>query len=326
LQLQLATATPWAKAGHVVAREQWELREYNYPGKPSASELAAPRDSVTSDSVIFSGDGYNISIDANSGAVTSYTVAGQEYLRRPLEPYFWKPTNRNQANNANGYLKRLGAWRTAAQDRVLEQVTNSPNAARFEFRLPVNDAKYVLEYNVGSAGELSVRASYEPTDHPRQGLMPKFGMRMGVPAQLNQIQWYGRGPHENYEDRNWGAPLGEYKLPLRNYWTNYAHPQDNGNRTAVRWWECRAVGEKKAGMRIEGLQELNIRAWPYDESDIESSKLAHQLPQRDHININVDLRVHGVGGDNSWGKRTMAKYTLPASEPHEYGFVLMPTP
>ena len=143
---------------------------------------------------------------------------------------------------------------------------------------------------------------------------------MGLPDGWRKITYYGRGPWENYWDRKTGAFFGVYSMPLEDYWVHYIYPQDNGNRCDVRWWQ--ATDTDGNGMRIEGMQGLSVRAWPYTEEDIETNRLAYELPRRDFINVNVDWKLHGVGGDNSWGKRTMDKYTLPGEKPYHYGFLL----
>jgi beta-galactosidase/beta-glucuronidase/acetyl esterase/lipase/lysophospholipase L1-like esterase len=246
LRLTLAAATPWAQAGFVVAREQFVLRPWKFKAA-RATTLTSEATARADAPIVLAGDQYRVEIDSSNGAVLGYSVGGNPLLARPLEPYFWKPPNRNQANKVNGYVRRLGAWRDAAQQRQTTHVVANDREARFEFLLPVTGATYRL---------------------------------------------------------------------------NYLYPQDNGNRTGIRWWECHS--DAGQGLRIAGQQELSIRAWPYDETDLEAARLPQQLPRRDFINVNVDYRVHGVGGDHSWGKRTLEKYTLPADQPYQMGFVLVP--
>lgn len=324
IRLVLPEGRPWASAGHVVAREQFTLQDYSYPSAREVdftqAEKSDTKTLLSEDPIIFKGERYDIEIDSQTGAITKYRIDNIPRLVRPLEPYFWKPANRNQAHDKNGYERRLGAWRSAAEDRELLRADWNSNSAKFEFRLPVIGARYFLTYVVDAKGVLTVTADYRPTDEADHELIPKFGLRLGVPIEFDLIRWYGRGPHENYWDRNWSAHLGNYEMPLHDYWTNYIRPQDNGNRAGVRWWECCTASG--VGLRIEGLQELSIRAWPFDEADIEAARLPQQLPRRDFTNVNIDWRVHGVGGDNSWGQRTMDKYTLRADKPHYFGFIL----
>ncbi len=324
VDVKLLEDTQWAPAGWPVAREQFIVRESSYAaledGHAPALEVADRDGTIT-----VRGSDFELTWDRGSGALMRYEYETLSLLQRPLEPYFWKPANRNQARNR--YLERLGPWREAAAQRELTDVTATPDKETgramvcFKFRLPVAEADYMLRYTVSPEGTVAVEADYRPNagSAPK---MPKFGMRMGLPEGWQRIAYYGRGPWENYRDRKTGAFFGVYEMPLADYWVDYIYPQDNGNRCDVRWWQ--ATDTDGIGLRIEGMQGLSVRAWPFTESDIESNRPAYRLPRRDFIDVNVDLKVHGVGGDNSWGKRTMDKYTLPGEKPYHYGFLLKP--
>ena len=324
IDVKLPQDTLWAPAGWSVAREQFIVRESSFS---ALEEGHAPALEVADDGemLMVRGANFELTWDRGSGALTGYQYKTLSLLKQPLEPYFWKPTNRNQARNR--YLERLGPWRGAAAQRELIDVTAASNEKtgavllRFAFRLPVAEAFYTVSYTVSTDGTVAVEADYRPNADSAPK-MPKFGMRMGLPESWQQIAYYGHGPWENYWDRKTGSFFGVYSMPLQDYWINYIYPQDNGNRCDVRWWQ--ATDTDGNGLRIEGIQGLSVRAWPFTEEDIEANRLAYELPRRDFINVNVDLKLHGVGGDNSWGKQTMDKYTLPGEKPYHYGFLLKP--
>ncbi len=189
----------------------------------------------------------------------------------------------------------------------------------FDMKLPDIGATYQLTYSVSGAGRLQVEAAYKP-ESDQIPLMPKFGMRVRLSSDLNLIKWYGRGPVENYPDRKTGSLIGIHKSKLENFVTDYIAPQDNANRSDVRWF---SLSRKSAeGIRLSGLQPLSFRAWPYTEEDLQKANHPYELPDRDFINLNVDLNIHGVGGNDSWGARTLEKYTLPGDKPFYYGFIL----
>jgi len=152
--------------------------------------------------------------------------------------------------------------------------------------------------------------------------MPKFGMRMRIPATYNQVNYYGRGPWENYPDRKRGAFIGNYKMPLQEFETEYLHPQDNGCRTDVRWFELSAPGSSLPTLRVEGSQPLCIRAWDYGEEDLEKASHPHELVRGAFVNLNIDLNLHGVGGVDTWGSRTLPQYTIDGNKPYHYAFIL----
>jgi beta-galactosidase len=150
--------------------------------------------------------------------------------------------------------------------------------------------------------------------------MPKFGMRVQLQDQYSRIAWYGRGPFENYPDRKTGSLIGLYESELSRFITDYVAPQDNANRGDVRWFSLADSDGNQ--IHVAGLQPLCFRAWPYTEAELERAKHPFELPSRDFINLNIDLNIHGVGGNDSWGARTMDQYTIDGNKSYRYGFIL----
>ncbi|WP_208025521.1 beta-galactosidase small subunit-related protein [Niastella caeni] len=148
-------------------------------------------------------------------------------------------------------------------------------------------------------------------------LQAEVGLAFSFPGQ---IDWYGRGPYENYPDRETASLIGLYNSGLAGFITAYPAPQDNANRCDVRWFAMSA--QNNSVIKVTGLQPLCLRAWPYAEEDLEAAHHDYQLPIRNFINLNIDLNIHGVGGDDTWGAKTMEKYTNPGNQPYQYGFIL----
>ena len=314
---------PWAPRGFVVAREQFVLRFHQFstrmPGTPAESRQEDGGVSVQmANGTVF--------ID-NTGAMTSWRVNGQEMLQAPLEPYFWKPENDNQG--AANFARRVGAWQDAARNRTTHAIRTEVNDSTlnviYDLSLPVG-ADLRLAYAFNSDGRIKVDMDYRPTaaDIP---LMPKFGMRMRLPADYTDIHYYGRGPWENYPDRKRSAFLGEYRMSLADYMTEYIHPQDNANRSDIRWFSLSPSRQQQGRqtLNIEGCQPLCIRAWDYGEEALGVGH-PHELRRGDFVNLNIDLSVHGVGGTDTWGKRTLPQYTIDGNQPHHYSFFLTATP
>ena len=303
--------TPWAKKGFVVAREQFVLQ-------PSEFFLAfAGRDTVaeeTDEGFVAPTNNGSITI-SKTGALTSWIVNGKEMLQAPLEPYFWKPENDNQ--NAAHFAERTAVWKDAADKRTIKSIRVEGRQVIAEMSLPVG-ADLTLTYDLKTDGRIMVDMDYQPTatDIP---LMPKFGMRMRLPADYAQIKYYGRGPWENYPDRKRSAFLGEYEMPLSDYETEYIHPQDNGNRCDIRWFEIASPHQR---IRIDGFQPLCIRAWDYGEEDLIGVRHPNDIQRGRFVNLNIDADIHGVGGADTWGKRTLPQYTIDSNKPHHYSFIL----
>ena len=308
---RLRQSTPWAKEGFVVAREQFILKpeEFWY----GVSEGNAKPVKSAEDMVFTTDNGY-VTIN-HTGALSSWIVDGKQMLQAPLEPYFWKPENDNQ--HAAHFAERMAPWRDAAENRTVKSIRVKDHQVIVDMTLSVG-AELTLTYTVKNDGRIRVDMDYRPTatDIP---LIPKFGMRLRLPADMTHIEYYGRGPWENYPDRKRSAFLGRYQMPLTEFETEYVHPQDNGCRTDVRWF-CISNGEKT--LRIDGLQPLCIRAWDYGEENLEGVRHPHEINRGRFVNLNIDLTIHGVGGIDTWGRRTLPQYTIDGNKHYRYAFIL----
>jgi len=319
LYARLRKPTLWAETGFTVAREQFVLKTAT-PQKIAAEGAMPVVDEAHSNINVEAGS-IQFNFDKTNGALTSWKADGQELLKGNLEPYFWKPANDNQKRN--GYDKRLGKWKNASATRQVKNVQVQKHQGlaiiTFNMKLPDVGASYQLTYSINGAGKLQVEAAYSP-ESDTIPLIPKFGMQMRLLSDLNTIDWYGRGSYENYPDRKTGYPIGLNELKLENFITNYVAPQDNSNRCDVRWFIFSNSNEES--VKVTGLQPLCFRAWPYSEEDLEMARHPYELPNRDFINLNIDLNIHGVGGNDSWGARTLEKYTIDGNKPYNYGFIL----
>ncbi len=338
LSAHLREDTKWADRGYEIANAEFLVRPFSYAGAVEAGgkKLRVKREDG---SIIIHGGKFSFVFDAEGGVLRQVMEGKRELLAQPLEPYFWKPANNNQTRNKYGerFIRWLeaGALRKVRKVSLIEHAPNLVEIVAF-MTLPVNDADYVLRYRVNGKGEIAVAAEYKPQGGGVK-YMPKFGMRLALNPSLSDIKWYGRGPFENYPDRKHAALIGEYESSLSGFQVPYISAQDSTNRSDVRWF---SFGDRKNTITIIGAQPLNFRAWSYLEKDIISPpnmmrrakqkrdigaawrKHYYDLPKRALINVNIDLAIHGVGGDNSWGARTMLKYHVPADKPLHYGFTM----
>ena len=326
---QLKSDTLWAPAAFEVAFEQFPLSAYAYSkGVKSQGE---PVTIKQNDSVIrVSAGDSEFTFDALSASLLSLKLDDVQLLKRPLEPYFWKPVNNNQMRNK--FAQRMAPWLHAAAHRQVKnikvkQVSKQLVEIVADMVLAVNDAQYQLVYIINGHGELQVNAHYTP-NRIDEKYMPKFGMRVAIDSSLTDINWYGRGPFENYPDRKTAAKVGKYQSSFSGFQVPYISVQDSTNRADVRWF---SFENERLQLSITGLQPLNFRAWSHTELDMFSPELNllnrkhyYDLPERDFINLNIDLAVHGVGGDQSWGAETMKKYHVAADKKLSYGFIIQP--
>ncbi|HEX6558275.1 MAG TPA: beta-galactosidase small subunit, partial [Longimicrobiales bacterium] len=163
--------------------------------------------------------------------------------------------------------------------------------------------------------------------------LPRMGMNLQLPREFDRMTWLGRGPHENYRDRNTSADVGLYSGSVAEQYVRYIRPQENGTKTDVRW--VAFTNGEQAGLLAVGMPLLSISAHHNVLEDFESPE-AGLMPRdearnrhttdvkpRDLVSVNLDYRQMGVGGDNSWGAQTHDKYRL--LEPrYSYAFRLRP--
>ena len=314
---RLRRPTIWADAGFVVAKEQFLLVEKEQP--ELHSESSTPEIEEQNGCYVIITGQETVSIDKSTGDLVSWKHLGSEMLMGALQPYFWKPATENQKHN--NYNRRLGPWRNAAAS--MELVSSSINKQdgflllTFEKSLEMG-ATYVLSYKINAEGKVQVSADYTPVKE-NLPLMPKFGMKMLLKPEIDRISWYGRGIHENYPDRKSSEFIGVYSLPLKDFAVSYPAPQENGNRCDTRWI---TFSNGESSLRIDGIQPLCFRAWPWSEDDIEKAGHSFELADRDYINVNIDLNIHGVGCNDGWGARTLDKYTIDANKPYSLSFIL----
>ncbi|MDE6095615.1 MAG: DUF4981 domain-containing protein [Muribaculaceae bacterium] len=310
----------WAPEGFAVAREQLSLGGGYDPAEGvSAGEGLAVSESKGETCVMT--PLFSLRFSNNDGALESWRADGREILAERFMPYFWKPANDSQRNN--GYAERLGKWKNAHRQMRVKghdcKVTDAGVVVRYDMELTGIGARYILEYRVGNDGRIGVEAKYEP-ESDSIPLMPKFGFRCGLSREMDIVEWYGRGPFENYPDRKEASFIGKYLLPLEAFMTDYVSPQDNANRSDVRWvaLSCR----EGRGVRISSRPGFNFRAWNYTESDLETKSHPYEIEDCGSVILNIDKDIHGVGGNDAWGARTLDRYTIDGNKPAVFSIVM----
>ena len=327
LKISFATAeeTPWGPQGHVVAWDQFAM-PFDTPAAVVADLRLMPELKLVQedDGYTISRPGFAVRVGNRSGAIESVVVNDTELLTAPLVPNFWRAPIDN--DNGNQMPRRLGVWRQAGAERVVKAVRvqqMAPQIVRLtvEAELPVGkETKFVATYDIYGTGDITVEATIYPAG---DGLpeLPRFGMQMAIDGQFSTMTWLGRGPQETYWDRKTGAAVGLYSGPVADQTHVYVRPQENGNKTDVRW--VALTNDKGTGLLAVGLPLLSVSAWPYSMDDLEKATHINELPMRDFVTLNLDYKQMGVGGDDSWGARPHPEYMLPA-QAYGYRFRLTP--
>ena len=357
----LADDTLWARRGYVVAWDQFRLplESPSLPVAKAADmpalELQDGRD------IVITGRDFRAVIGKKnplrsdvSGALVSLRLRGKELIASPLIPNFWRVPldndicdswDREHVEGVGGIARRQGIWRRAGQYREVTSIAAEqlgPQVVRVvvdaiipvgltEYRtvemfggstdqVPVGSSNYRCTYTIHGSGDIVIESAFSP-GNARLPDLPRFGMQLAIPNEFDLLTWYGRGPHENYWDRNTGAAVGLYSGRVPELLYHYVRPQEHGNRTDVRWLTL--LNDDNVGLLAVGMPSLSISAWPYTMADLERARHTNELPARDTITANLDHRQMGVGGDDGWGARVHPEYSLPC-QPYSYRFRLRP--
>jgi beta-galactosidase len=321
-------ATELLPLGHEVAWEQFRFPLYLAADVLSLKDLPKLNLEESESVATVSGDDFSVSFDKTAGLLTSYKYRDVELLLSGPQPNFWRAPTDNDFGGR--WQLKLAVWRHAGANRtlrdvVVEKVNDRQVRIVTTSDLETGNSTYTTSYTVLGSGEVVVESRFVPGDTtlPR---MPRFGMQMTIPRQFSNVKWFGRGPHESYWDRKAGAPIGRYQGTVAEQWHPYVRPQENGNKTDVRWMAL--TNREGAGLLIIGMPVLSMSALHFTIDDLDpgeskAQRHAGEMVERDLVNLNVDFKQMGVGGINSWGPTALPKYSLPVDE-YTYGFRLRP--
>lgn len=319
IHFNLAQDEPWAAKGYEIAADQFALtgivriKVANRGSKPAIVKTDA--------GITIAGKNFRISFNKN-GALASYLWNGKEQVFAPLLPHFTRPVTDNDHRGWK-MKKKLKPWfDTGMKLTAMEQVSNG-NAVgvHSSYTLIGDSAKVDITCMVSADGRIKV--DYQLKANPKLPDLPKIGLQMGIPCAYDQISYYGRGPYENYIDRNSGSEAGIYSAPINEFMEPYVVPQENGNRTDVRWMLL--SGKNNQGLMVSADSLLSMSAWPYTEKNIVEAKHTNKLQDAGYITLNIDLKQMGVGGNDSWSDvaEALEQYRLKAGN-YRYSFYLSP--
>ncbi len=290
--------TLWCGKDYPLAFEQFELRSGELQAKPDGSKTISAVEA--GDRITVQGDGFRITVSKKDGVVDSIDYGSGNILLAPLRPNYWRAYTDNDLGYANfkpEFESILAApakrWRKATEKRrVLSAELDCFNGLAVitvKQRVPYCKGEVITVYKIDSSGAVFVRHEICPRKD-----MPRIGFTMALKREFSGFSWFGRGPHENYCDRKTGSPVGIYSSSAEQLGHSYMRPQENGNRTDVRWLK---ISDKSGnGLMIAGTL-FNFSAWPYSQEALEKAKHRHELAAQDFITVNIDHMQCGVGGD-----------------------------
>lgn len=327
VQFRLAQGALWAPKGYVVAWEQFELPLSTPAAKVRVNAMDAVNLTDERGRFVVKGKDFSATVDKKTGGLSSLEFKGTSFIQSPLVPNFWRAITDNDISEGHGLARLLGDWEKAADNRVVKSVTAKQVSAsvveiRVDCDIPVGKTTYTNRYTFYGNGDVAITTEIVPD--PDKPPMMRLGMQMQIPSGFRNVQWYGRGPHETYWDRQSGAAVGVYAMKTQDLAFDYVRPQENGNRTDVRW--AAFYNEEGTGFAAIGMPLMNFSAWPYTQAQLTAATHTVKLPaETDFFTVNLDYKQMGVGGDTTWmtTARPHEQYRLQA-KPYSYTITLRP--
>ncbi|MCU0278057.1 MAG: DUF4981 domain-containing protein [Candidatus Nanopelagicales bacterium] len=301
-------AMPGIEAGTVVAFDEFEI-----PGRPAIAGVSGRVPSVNG--MVVTAGPIRLEFDPEDGSLASWQVEGQEVLAAPLRRNYWRALTDNDRGfgNFDVRLQRVlvdTSWRDPSVRVQRSAIGTAGEAVRVVFGLRSRMfSRGLLRYDVMPDG--SFVAHHELI--PRKAMV-RLGFTMGLPG-VDRVRWYGKGPHENYIDRNHGAWTAVHELPLAMLHHDYMRPQENGNRTRVRWLEAQSPAGTLRANDVTG-ELLGFTAWPYTQEALDAAEHIHELKHTDEVTVNIDRQQRGVGGDLPGVAALLPAYRMPAGRPY----------
>ena len=322
-------------AGFAVAQQQLSVREYKAPEnllteKKIAHDYTPAPVVEDNDSyyLIVKGENFHIDFERRSGYLSLYDVNGLSILDvgAQLTPNFWRAPTDNDMGA--GLQKKYLAWKNPEIKLTsLEYATeNGLVVVTAKYDMPTVSAKLTLTYRINKEGAIEVTQSMTTDKNAKVSNMFRFGMRAALNKNLSNIQYYGRGPIENYADRNNSTNIGKYAQTVDEQFYSYIRPQETGTKTDIRWWNQTNKGGN--GIQLVGKTPFSASALHYtmeslDDGLEKDQRHSELVPQTDCVNFCIDKVQMGLGCVNSWGALPLDKYMVPYQD-YEFTFVIKP--
>ncbi len=329
IRFVLTDDTTWAAAGHEVAWEQFKL-PVDVPPPVAVSPAALPALDMaeTPEKITIAGQNFELTFDKSAGQISSFIYRDISLLTRGPAINLWRaPTDNDGFKfNTTQENKLLYQWLAAGLNNLKpDTVTVTANQISAQaIQISVDtvlqaegksaNISHRAEYTIYGSGDVVIASTIET--NVATNSLPRVGLTMQLPAGFEQFQWYGRGPHENYVDRNIGAAIGLYSSTVDEQYVPYIMPQENGNKTDVRWLTL----TNGAGIGLLAAADTPMEASTshYTADDLYRCYHTNELTRLDDIILNLDARQCGLGGA-SCGPGTREKYLVP---PGTYQFTV----
>ena len=315
--------------GHILAREQFKLTDNNL-GRINSPYLGSIISNETDNEIQLAGESFTIKFDKNTGALSSYMYNNYELIKKPLVPEFWRAPTDNDFGTKMPSRNKI--WKEAyGKSTLLSLKSTKVQASKIEIKaihlLPTINGKIEMTYIIYSEGQIDINYEFsaDKKDLPE---IPRIGMSFQLPKEFDNLKYYGRGPWENYVDRNTASFVGLYKSTVADQYFAYSRPQENGHKSDVRWLSLTnhsGLGLKiRANSETIGFNALHYATSDFDPGDEKQLRTPSDIKEGDFVELHIDHKMMGVAGDNSWGAKPHEQYIYYANKKYNYSFSLIP--
>ncbi len=330
ISYQLKEGEPFLPKGFEIAKEQLAYKGTwkNDIKIEGASKITVEK---KANSTIFKSDKAEITFDKKTGFISGYSFNNLPIIKDgyQLRPNLWRAPNDNDFG-AN-FQKNLVAWKLDTENPKLitwDYTITKDNVVLIKsaYSLPQTSSIVELNYFINGNGELNVRMHLNIDRKKEQPMLPRFGMEIILEKDFSDLKYYGRGPHENYIDRNYSSQVGLYTQTVSEQYYPYIRPQETGNKTDVRFLELLS---DKLKLTVTSDNLLAISALHFLNEDLDDGlqkdqRHAAELKERDLTSLKIDYKQMGVGGIDSWQAWPMEKYLLRDTD-YYYQFKITPS-
>ena len=322
-------------AGYAVAKSQMTLVAYKNPSMELKNvedvnvPVVVPQvEENDRNYLIVAGENFRMEFNKHSGYLSRYQVAGMEMMDEGavLSPNFWRAPTDNDFGA--GLQRKFAVWKNPELKLASFKWENVADQVQVtaEYEMKSVSARLNLTYVINNEG--AVKVTQKMTADPQAKVSPmfRFGMQMQMPKSFETVEYYGRGPVENYSDRNHCTDLGLYRQSVDEQFYSYIRPQETGTKTDIRWWkQLNAAGR---GLQIVAEAPFSASALHYtieslDDGWEKGQSHSPEVKQADLTNLCIDKAQMGLGCVNSWGAWPLQQYQLPYGD-YEFTFILTP--
>lgn len=314
---------------HLIAWEQFKLPIFKKKRKKILNKRFKLQTKEKGNIISTVGNNFSIEINKKTGNISSYIIDAKEILKSELEAFFWRAVTDNDLGY--GSHKKLKIWKNAHKNIEVQNITvdkSSNNKTIIESIVNLKSVKsiYKTKYTILANGEVKIDIEFIPGEM-QLPMLPRLGMKVEINNAYSNIEWYGRGPHENYADRKLSAPINKYNAIVDTLYFKYVRPQETGNKEDVRYLSMRNNLGKGFMIIAKDKISASTLAFKYEQlyhaGKTKAQKHGGEIKKGDIISLLINYKQMGVGGDNSWGAPIHAEYSIPCKG-YEYSFSIRP--